>query len=111
MAKTIALLATMDTKGHEAEFVAQIIRSKGYDVVLIDPGILGEPPFPPDVTRHQIAAAGGATVDEIVSWRDKPRAMGVMSSGAAKILTAMCEAGECQGVIALAGAQGSSICS
>lgn len=111
MARTIAVMATLDTKGPEADFVRQVIRSKGHNAIVIDPGILGEPPFPPDVTRHQVAAAGGSTIEEIISWRDKPRSMGVMSAGAAKILTTMCEAGECNGVIALAGAQGSSICS
>lgn len=111
MTKTIVVMATLDTKGYEAQFVKQSIERGGYRVVVVDPGILGEPPFQPDVTRHQVAAAGGTTIDEILSWRDKPRAMAAMSEGAARILGAMCAAGDCQGVIALAGGQGSSICS
>ncbi len=110
MTRTIVVMATLDTKGHEAAFVRDVIKGMGCNAMVIDTGILGEPPFTPEISRHQVAAAGGATIQEIISWRDKPRSMSVMSNGALKILTAMFESGECHGIIALAGAQGASIC-
>ena len=39
--KTIALIATLDTKGKEAQFIKKVISSRGHDVIIIDTGLLG----------------------------------------------------------------------
>ena len=48
---TIAILGTLDTKGEEHAFVAENIRNRGHQVLVIDVGTLGEPGLKPDVTR------------------------------------------------------------
>ena len=35
---TIAVLGTLDTKGHEHAYVAEIIRSRGHQTLVIDTG-------------------------------------------------------------------------
>ena len=35
---TIAVLGTLDTKGEEHEYVAELIRSRGHEALLIDAG-------------------------------------------------------------------------
>ena len=57
---TIALLGTLDTKGEEYAFVADQIRRRGHQTVAIDTGTLGEPLWQPDVTREEVARAGGS---------------------------------------------------
>ena len=37
--KTIAVMATLDTKGVEAQYVAEQIRRLGHDPLLIDTGV------------------------------------------------------------------------
>ena len=59
---TIAVLGTFDTKGEEHSFVADIIRSKGHDTLMIDVGSGAEPTITPDVSRYEVAAAVGACV-------------------------------------------------
>ena len=39
----VLLVGTLDTKGNEYAYLRDRIRERGVDVLLIDPGILGEP--------------------------------------------------------------------
>ena len=62
MAKVIAVLATLDTKGQEAQFLREQLKELGSKAVLIDMGVLGEPAIKlakTDCTREQVAKAGG----------------------------------------------------
>ena len=56
---TIAVLGTLDSKGHEHAFVADEIRALGHQVLLIDVGSGGDPIVTPDITREEVAAAAG----------------------------------------------------
>ena len=46
---TVVLVGTLDTKGREYAYLADRIRERGVDVVLVDAGIVGEPLAAPDV--------------------------------------------------------------
>ena len=59
---TIAILGTMDTKGEEHAFVADLIRKRGHRTLVIDVGALETPRLEPDVTREEIAAAAGVAL-------------------------------------------------
>src|SRR5688572_33087740 len=50
---TIAILGTMDTKGEEHGYVADIIREKGHSALVNDVGALEPPKLKPDVTRSE----------------------------------------------------------
>ena len=53
----IALLATLDTKGDETEYVRGRVRDLGGEPLVIDTGILGEPQdCVPDVSRAEVAS-------------------------------------------------------
>ena len=53
---TIALLGTMDTKGLEHGFVAELIRARGHRTLVIDLGTDGPPQLEPDISREAAAA-------------------------------------------------------
>ena len=57
--KTIAVMATLDTKGVEAQYVAEQIRRLGHDPLLIDTGVVGFPAATAAITREEVAQAGG----------------------------------------------------
>jgi uncharacterized protein (UPF0261 family) len=42
MAKAIAIVGTLDTKGEEIRYIKERIESRGYKAVVIDGGILGQ---------------------------------------------------------------------
>jgi uncharacterized protein (UPF0261 family) len=106
---TIAILGTMDTKGVEHGFVADLIRQRGHEVVVIDVGTLGEPRLKPDITRMEIAAAAGINLAELVAKQDRGEAVTAMSRGAPILLAKLAAVGRINGVISLGGGGGTAI--
>jgi hypothetical protein len=55
MTATIAVLATLDTKGPEAAYLAQRLRERGLTPLIVDCGILGDPlDVVPDVSADDV---------------------------------------------------------
>ena len=106
---TIAILGTMDTKGVEHAFVADQIRRRGHQVLIIDVGVLSEPVLKPDITRQQVAAAAGADLDAVVKRHDRGEAIKMMSRSAPVVLKRLVEEGRVDGVISLGGGGGTAI--
>src|SRR2546429_9876430 len=86
---TIAILGTMDTKGEEHAFVADRIKQRGHQTLVIDVGALGEPKLKPRITRREVAAAAGADFDALVARRDRGETVAAMSKGAPKVLACL----------------------
>jgi uncharacterized protein (UPF0261 family) len=115
--RTIAIIATLDTKGPEAGFVKSCLEAKGYRAMILDTGILdckGTRPTP-DFTADVIAKAGGEDRSELAARSAergvRDRGIRAMSQGSAKILKRLYDNGEIRAVIGLGGAQGTEICS
>ena len=106
---TIAILGTMDTKGAEHGYVADLIRQRGHRIFVIDVGTLGEPGLPPDVTRAEVATAAGADYAALVAKRDRGEAVATMSRGAPIVLAKLATDGRIHGVISLGGGGGTAI--
>lgn len=106
---TIAVLGTMDTKGEEHAFVADLIRKRGHKVLVIDVGILENAKLKPDITREEVAAAADANLAELVAKRDRGEAVQAMSMGAPIILTRLAHERKIDGVISLGGGGGTAI--
>ena len=49
---TILCIGTLDTKGEEVDYIKNQIVKRNHKVMVIDPGILGEPLFAADITRE-----------------------------------------------------------
>ena len=115
--KTIAIIATLDTKGPEAAFVKSQIEAAGYSALLLDTGILDrrEPSVPvPDVSADEIARCGGEDRSELASRstekETRNRGIRAMAKGSAEILRRLHDEGRIRGVLGLGGAQGTEIC-
>jgi len=106
---TIAILGTLDTKGAEHAFVAEQIRARGHQTLVIDVGSLGEPGLRPDVRRAEVAKAAEADAGALAAKRDRGEAVTAMAKGAAVILSRLAAAGRIQGVISLGGGGGTAI--
>src|SRR5262245_57274018 len=106
---TIAILGTMDTKGVEHGFVADVIRQRGHQTIIIDVGTLGDPQIKPDVNRTEIATAASADLPALVAKRDGGEAVAAMSRGAPLVLSRLVAEGRIQGVISLGGGGGTAI--
>ena len=106
---TIAILGTMDTKGAEHGFVADVIRQRGHNVLIVDVGTLGEPQIKPDITRSEIAAAADVDFATLVARQDRGEAVTAMSRGAPLVLAKLVAEGRIDGVISLGGGGGTAI--
>jgi uncharacterized protein (UPF0261 family) len=106
---TIAILGTMDTKGDEHAFVAELIRERGHDVLIIDVGTAGEPRLKPDITRFEVATAAGANFAELSAKQDRGESVTAMSRGAPVVLARLAVEGRIDGVISLGGGGGTAI--
>ena len=109
MAKTIALLGALDTKGAEYGFVKAVIEAAGLRTVLIDVGVLDPPVIAPDITREVVARAGGADAAALAARKDRGEAVAAMSRGAALLLPHLYAEGKFDGVLALGGTGGTSL--
>ncbi|MEE2886157.1 MAG: Tm-1-like ATP-binding domain-containing protein [Planctomycetota bacterium] len=111
MTKSIAVLATLDTKGDEAQFIREQLENLGSRAVLFDIGVINQPTTSADVTREEIATAGGKSLADILQDPTREDATPIMAAGTAKLLRGMLEAGKIDGAIGFGGLQGTSLCS
>jgi uncharacterized protein (UPF0261 family) len=112
---TVVLMGTLDTKGREYAFVRDRLRDAGVVALVVDVGILGEPPFPPDVSAAEVAALAGRTLEELRFGREGSDtrwvALETMAEGAAALVRRLHDEGRCQGLLGLAGSGGSTVVS
>ncbi|MGF7400876.1 Tm-1-like ATP-binding domain-containing protein [Thermoanaerobacterium thermosaccharolyticum] len=109
MAKTIALLGTLDTKGREFDYIKQIIEKRGHKTIVIDAGIMGPPMIHPDIPREEVALKGGFTIEELISKKDRGFAISLMSKGASTIVQELYKEGKIDGIISLGGSGGTAL--
>ncbi len=107
---TIAVLGTLDSKGEEHQFVAEQLRKLGHDPLLIDVGTYSAPTVRPDVTRDEVAAAGGIDLVALRAGEDRGECVTAMSGAIPLLLKQLAETGRIQGVISLGGGGGTAIC-
>jgi uncharacterized protein (UPF0261 family) len=102
--RRIAILATLDTKGAEAELLARAVRARGHEAVLFDFSIPAPGAPTADVTRADIARAAG---EDHVAGEDRMIAMARVAGGAAQLLATAVAEGTLHGVVGLGGGTGS----
>ncbi|WP_336216755.1 Tm-1-like ATP-binding domain-containing protein [Nonomuraea sp. LPB2021202275-12-8] len=107
---TVILIGTLDTKGQEYGWLRDKLIALGQDVLVIDAGT-GEPgvSYPVGIPNGQVAAAGGADLEELRAAGDRGAAVTAMGEGAAAVLAGLHAAGRVHAVLAVGGSGGSSI--
>ena len=105
----ILVIGTGDTKSDELLFMADIIAKAGGLPVMIDVSVLGDPPYLPDYSRHDIAKAANTTIQTIIDSGDENSAMALMAEGASNLVRTLHEAGQVDGMIVLGGSMGTDL--
>ncbi len=106
---TIAVLGTLDSKGHEHAFVADLIQKKGHEVILIDLGTGGDPQITPDISRFGVAEAIGLDLQALIDKQDRGECVVAMSKAAPVFLAKLAQDGKIDGVISLGGGGGTAL--
>lgn len=109
MTKTIVIAGALDTKGQEFAFLKELIEKEGLKTLVIDFGVMGEPAFTPDITRQEVAKAGGGDLAYLASGEHKDEAMRVMAAGLTVVVRRLFDEGKLDGVIGMGGSGGTSL--
>jgi len=108
---TIAVLGTLDSKGEEHGYVADLIRKRGHQTLLIDVGSGAPPSIQPDVTREEVAKAAGIDLAPLIERKDRGECVAAMAKASAVLLEKLVSEKKIDGVIALGGGGGTAIAS
>jgi uncharacterized protein (UPF0261 family) len=117
---TILLIGTLDTKGDEYAYVAELIRARGAEVLVMDVGVFEAParlpdtdpePLVADIVPTVVAREGHSSIAELRAGNDRGKAMEVMSSGAASITAQLYRDRKFDGVLGLGGGGGTTVIS
>ena len=106
---TILVIGTYDTKADELEFMAASIDRAGGKPLTMDVGVLGRSPAAVTVSRDEVAAAGGGSIEEAASCGDENTAMQIMAKGASMLAAGLAGEGAIDGVIVLGGTMGTDL--
>jgi uncharacterized protein (UPF0261 family) len=109
MRRTVGIIGTLDTKGDDFAFLRDEIAKRGCDVLVVDTAVVGDPAFEPDVSREEVARAGGVDLARLVEVRDRGEAVGAMARGAAEVARRLYEQGRIHGIIGMGGGAGTLI--
>ncbi len=111
MAKAVAMFGALDTKGEEYAFVKKLIAQQGFETLVVDFGVMGEPAIEPDILRQDIAAAGDGDLAYLCSGEHKDEAMRVMAQRLAVVARRLYDEGRLDSVIAMGGTGSTSVAS
>ncbi len=107
--KTIAVIGTYDTKQDELAYVADCITGQGGAVLTVDVSVLGDPERPTDISKHDVAAAAGKTIEDVIASGDENSAMQIMADGASALAARLYAEKRFDGVIVLGGSMGTDL--
>lgn len=109
MTQTVVLVGALDTKGVEFAFVKDLIERAGLHTLVVDFGVIGAPTLAPDITRAEVAQAGGGDLAHLASGQHKDEAMAVMGAGLAAVVRRLYDEGRLDGILGMGGSGNTSI--
>jgi uncharacterized protein (UPF0261 family) len=108
-AKTVAILATLDTKGDEATFLAECIAERGFRALVIDVSTTEAGSRHAGMSRADLLQGASQELADATNSHDRGTAVAAMGEAAARALAALHNAGKIDGVIGIGGSGGTSI--
>ncbi|MEZ4633176.1 MAG: Tm-1-like ATP-binding domain-containing protein [Deinococcales bacterium] len=106
---TILVIGTADTKADEMLFLRSVIESQGGDAPIMDVGVLGDPPFAVQYSKHEVAGAAGSSNAQIIALGDENLAMSKTAEGASNLCQHLYHEGKIDGILLLGGTMGTDL--
>jgi uncharacterized protein (UPF0261 family) len=109
-ARTVLLVGTLDTKGHEYAYLRDRLRLAGVGTLVADVGTL-QPPHgcESDITREDVAAETGVDLAALTEARDRGAAITAMADAAAALASRLHGEGRIHGLLAAGGSGNTAI--
>ena len=108
-AKTILVIGTYDTKSDELRYLTDCIEGQGGRALTMDVSVLGDPPEPVDVSKHDVARAAGSSIEAAIATGEENEAMHIMAAGSAKLTASLYQEGKIDAMIAMGGTMGTDL--
>lgn len=110
MNPSILILATLDTKGAEALYLSEILRSLGAEPLLMDLSMrYADSAVQAGISADQVAHAGDSSLRRLSDSPDMTANMETVVSGASRITLELVREGKIGGIIGLGGYTGSFV--
>lgn len=106
---TILIIGTYDTKSDELLYLSNCISGQGGTPMTMDVSVLGDPPEPTSVSKHQVAEAAGSSIQAAIDSGDENSAMQIMARGASELVSKLYSEGKIDGMIAMGGTMGTDL--
>ncbi len=111
MAKRVLIIGTLDTKGVEIAYLRDRLQALGLETAVVDDGILDEPlgiTLDPDrdITRTQVAAHGGTSIEALRQAGSRGKAVEGMREALKKLTLDLYRDGKVSAVVSMGGAEG-----
>ncbi|MBI5572620.1 MAG: Tm-1-like ATP-binding domain-containing protein [Desulfomonile tiedjei] len=111
MSPTIAVVGTLDTKGREFVYLKSLIEANGCETLVMDVGVFPQSELTPDISREDVAAAGGMPIADLLAAKDRCLAVRIMMEGGARLLRDLYDQGLFSGIVSMGGGTGTNIVS
>lgn len=105
----ILIIGTYDTKSDELAYLAGCIEAQGADVTTMDVSVLGDPPAPTTLSKHDVAEAAGSSIEAAIASGDENTAMQIMATGSSALTAKLHGEGRIDAMIALGGTMGTDL--
>ena len=109
MNKPIVVMGTLDTKSEETGYLVDAIRKRKELVLTLDCGMSGNVPWKPDVSRDEVAEAGGSSRNEVEKMDERVSII-LMMKGVGEVVKGLYRSNKLAGVIGLGGSLGTALC-
>lgn len=103
IAPAVLIGATLDRKSEEIAFLRDELMRRGVKVLLIDCGVLGETALVADISRAEVAAAAGTSIEALRASADREQAIPAMIRGLEAIVTRLLAQGRVAGYLGVGG--------
>ena len=107
--KSIVVLASLDTKGAEAEFLINSIQAKGCKPILLDIGYGGPANMAAGFPAPAVAAAAGKAIETVHALPDTSARAEIMKTGAISLLLTLVGENRCDAIIGFGGASNTTL--
>lgn len=109
MPPTVVIVGTLDTKGEEVGYVKELVQAEGCSTIVVDVGILHSPVIAGDISREQVASAGGTSLEQLLLRKDRRLAVQTMIRGASALVKDLHDQRRLSAILAVGGGTGTHI--
>lgn len=107
--KKIVIIATLDTKGEEANYLKNLVIEKGHISTVIDSGVFSNHFCEADISNEKVAESIGLTIQDIRNSKDEGAAISLMIKGVTTVIQQLLAEDNIDGILAIGGSMGTSL--